>query len=1147
MRHPATDLTDDPAAPVAHGASSAMEATPPSTSTASAPPTTTRVPSEPVTPGRPWARTVARLTGRVVQAVAIWLLVGLLLLPFAPGVVHDVGRWLSVLNVPSQPSFFTVILVGVVASGLLRRLRAALWFVILAWQVPPMLLAVLTALVVGTRQSTLAELEVPPVDLVAGVVALVAIPVLVLSREAFPARLRPRAWRGAVLVMLTGAVVSTVVAMSLLQVVTHSLSGPAERLRWSLANAVGIHVATSPADPSVPAWVAVVASVFSAAGLLLGIAVFLRSAAGDPRRRSDDALAVRRLLLTHPSADSLEYFATRDDRSAVLSADGEAAVSYRVVSGVSLAAGDPVGDPASWPDAVARWLDHTRAHGWIPAVTSATPAGARTYRDAGLHPLPMGDEAVVETRRFDLSNPAMRPVRRSVERGKTAGYTVRVRRQSAVAPAELAGLVELAETWRHGDERGYSMALDRLGSPVDPREVVVTAHDADGTCQGLLSFVPWGRRGLSLDVMRRSPDAVSGVTEIMVAGLVGSSRELGVEEVSMNFAMFRETFELGERIGATPFQRLNRRVLLLASRFWQLEQLYRSNEKYLPDWRPRLLCYEATSQLTRVIFALGQAEGFLPRNPRWFAGTDEREDEPSLSSPEQAAEVVAQETALLAVAAPERRLTEQQRNRHRRLDVLRAAGMDPYPVAVPRSCTVGEARALAEQVGTSPESGPATEQVEVVGRVVRLRDLGGVLFAVLREGTDQVQAMLTADGSADVALWRRAVDLGDQVGVSGTVTRSRSGEPTVQVTSWRMAAKALTPPPDKHRGLVDPETRLRLRHMDLALDDRAQQLLRARSAAVWSMRSTLVGRDFLEVETPILQRIHGGANARPFTTHINAYDMDLYLRIAPELYLKQLMVGGAGRVFELGRNFRNEGVDSTHNPEFTSVEAYEAFGDYLTMRDLTRDLVVAAAVAVHGEPVSRRADGTVVRLDEPWPSITVHDAVSRAVGVEVTPDLPLADLRKVCDSHDVAWDAQETHGALVTELYDRFVEGQTERPTFYMDFPVETSPLTRQHRRDPRLAERWDLVAFGAELGTAYSELVDPVEQRARLTQQSILAAAGDPEAMEVDEGFLSALEFAMPPTGGLGIGVDRVVMMLVGASIRDTLTFPFIRPTGRA
>ncbi|MFC4553629.1 bifunctional lysylphosphatidylglycerol synthetase/lysine--tRNA ligase LysX [Georgenia faecalis] len=1108
-------------------------------------------PAGPGTPrgrgGPAWANRVALGTGRAVQAIAIWLLVGLVLQPSLPGPVHEVSRWLSVLNVPSQPGFFSVVLVGVVASGLLRRLRAALWFVILVWQLPSLVVGVLAAVAVVTGEPLVRTLDVAPTDVIGAVVAAVVIPLLVAARPAFQARLRSGAWWQGALVTVAGIVLATVVAFLLLRVVPDSVGGPGDALQWSASHAVGIHPGGAAGDA--PAWVGVVASLISAVGLLVGLAIFLRSSTGDPARRAEDALAVRRLLLEDGAEDSLGYFATRDDRSAVFASNERAAVSYRVVSGVSLAAGDPVGDPDAWPDAIGRWLDHAHTHGLIPAVTSTSEAGASAYRDAGLHPLLMGDEAVIDTRRFDLTNPAMRPVRRSVERVRAAGYEVRVRRQSAIAPAELAELVDAADRWRRGDERGYSMALERLGDPVDPRVVIVSAHDADGACRGILSFVPWGRRGLSLDVMRRSPDAVGGVTETMVSGLATASRDLGVDRISMNFAMFRETFELGERIGATPVQRLNRRVLLLASHFWQLEQLYRSNEKYLPDWQPRLLCYEAGSQLTRVVFALGQAEGFLPRTPRWLTGAEDRDaPDPERHTPAFVAQVVAQEDELLAVTPPVRRLTEQQRVRHAKLDVLRQAGMDPYPVAVPRTHGIGQVRALlATSAGEAGDGAPAqVSQVAVVGRLVRLRDLGGVVFAVLREGTDEVQAILTADGGADVGQWRRTVDLGDQVSVTGTLGRSRSGEPSVVVSSWRMAGKALTPPPDKHRGLVDPETRLRLRYMDLALHDRAEHLLRARSVAVWSIRRSLTDQGFLEVETPILQRIHGGANARPFRTHINAYNMDLYLRIAPELYLKQLMVGGAGRVFELGRNFRNEGVDATHNPEFTSVEAYAAFGDYLTMRDLTRELIVAAAVAVHGEPVAHRPDGSVVRLDGEWPSIGVHEAVSRAVGAEITPDLPLADLRRVCEERGVAWDVEETHGALVNELYDRFVEGQTVEPTFYLDFPVETSPLTRQHRHDPRLAERWDLVAFGAELGTAYSELVDPVEQRARLTQQSILAAAGDPEAMEIDEDFLAALEFAMPPTGGVGIGVDRVVMTLVGASIRETLAFPFLRPSGR-
>ncbi|MDQ1722611.1 MAG: lysyl-tRNA synthetase, class, partial [Pseudonocardiales bacterium] len=293
-----------------------------------------------------------------------------------------------------------------------------------------------------------------------------------------------------------------------------------------------------------------------------------------------------------------------------------------------------------------------------------------------------------------------------------------------------------------------------------------------------------------------------------------------------------------------------------------------------------------------------------------------------------------------------------------------------------------------------------------------------------------------------------------------------------------------------------------------------------------------------------------GANARPFVTHSNAYDATLYLRIAPELFLKRLCVAGMGKVFELNRNFRNEGADATHNPEFTSVEAYQAYADYLDMRELTRQLILEVATAVYGSPIARRPgpDGvlTDVDLSGPWRSVTVHQAVSGVCGVTITADTGLDELSRLCREHGVNRPAEASPGTLVTELYEALVEKQTHQPTFYLDFPVETSPLTRLHRNDPRLAERWDLVAFGAEIGTGYSELIDPVDQRQRLVEQSLRAADGDPEAMQLDEAFLSALEYAMPPTGGLGLGVDRLVMMLAGASIRQTLAFPFLRPGGR-
>jgi lysyl-tRNA synthetase class 2 len=324
----------------------------------------------------------------------------------------------------------------------------------------------------------------------------------------------------------------------------------------------------------------------------------------------------------------------------------------------------------------------------------------------------------------------------------------------------------------------------------------------------------------------------------------------------------------------------------------------------------------------------------------------------------------------------------------------------------------------------------------------------------------------------------------------------------------------------------------------------------ARSSVLRSVRETLFAKGFIEVETPILQQIHGGAAARPFVTHINAYDMDLFLRIAPELYLKRLCVGGVERVFELGRAFRNEGVDFSHNPEFTLLEAYQAHADYTMWIDGCRELIQNAAEAANGtQTVMRpRADGAEAGLEPVdisgiWPVKTVHNAVSEALGEHVDTNTSLAALRKLSDAVHIPYRDHWDAGAVVLELYEHLVEGPTQQPTFYIDFPTSVSPLTRPHRSEPGVAERWDLVAWGVELGTAYSELTDPVEQRRRLQEQSLLAAGGDPEAMELDEDFLQAMEYAMPPTGGLGMGVDRVVMLITGRSIRETLPFPLAKP----
>jgi len=385
------------------------------------------------------------------------------------------------------------------------------------------------------------------------------------------------------------------------------------------------------------------------------------------------------------------------------------------------------------------------------------------------------------------------------------------------------------------------------------------------------------------------------------------------------------------------------------------------------------------------------------------------------------------------------------------------------------------------------------------------------------------------------------------VGVQGEVITSKRGELSVLADTFEITSKCLRPLPDKHKGLTDPEARVRLRYVDLIVRPEAREMVQMRSAVVRSIRETLQAQDFVEVETPMLQVQHGGANARPFVTHINAYDIPLYLRIAPELFLKRLLVGGLERVFEINRNFRNEGADSTHNPEFTSLEIYQAYGDYDTVRLLTQMVIQNAATAIFGAPVARRvqADGSVEEFDlsGDWPVKSMIGALSEALGEEVGLDTPLPRLRAIAERIGLEEPTDASAGMLLEELYVELVESATTTPVFFRDFPKENAPLTRMHRDDPRLAEKWDLVCWGAEQGTGYSELIDPLDQRERFLDQMRRVERGDEEAMRIDEDFLRALEYAMPPAGGQGMGIDRLMMNLTGLSVRDTIAFPLVKP----
>jgi lysyl-tRNA synthetase class 2 len=486
-------------------------------------------------------------------------------------------------------------------------------------------------------------------------------------------------------------------------------------------------------------------------------------------------------------------------------------------------------------------------------------------------------------------------------------------------------------------------------------------------------------------------------------------------------------------------------------------------------------------------------------------------------------------------------LPEQVRVRREKYDRLVAAGTPPYPLGYARTASLAEVRERYADLELDSASG---DVVSVTGRVVLYRTGGKLCFATLQEGDAQLQVMVSLNGVGEerLAAWKSDVDLGDHVGVTGEVISSRRGELSILANDWQLTSKALRPLPDKHKGLTDPETRVRHRYLDLIVNATSRQVVRDRANVVRAVRDVLHAGDYVEVETPVLQTIHGGAAARPFHTHLNALDLDVTLRIALELYLKRLVVGGIDKVFEIGRIFRNEGVDSTHSPEFTMLEFYEAYGDYDTVADLTRDMVLEAARRI-GRTRVPDGRGGEIDLEAPWRSATIHGLVSDAVGEQVDPGTSLEQLVTLADKHDVALQPSWGEGEVVLELYEKLVEHTLLQPTFVRDYPVSARPLARDHRDDPRLAEAWDLVVAGTELATGYSELVDPVEQRRRLTEQSLKAAGGDPEAMQLDEDFLRALEHGAPPMGGQGMGIDRLVMLLTGLPIRETILFPLVRP----
>jgi lysyl-tRNA synthetase class 2 len=487
----------------------------------------------------------------------------------------------------------------------------------------------------------------------------------------------------------------------------------------------------------------------------------------------------------------------------------------------------------------------------------------------------------------------------------------------------------------------------------------------------------------------------------------------------------------------------------------------------------------------------------------------------------------------------EQDLPEQIAVRLAKRDRLNELG-EAYPVSLPITHTIEQVRAAYPDLEIDVATG---DKVALAGRVMFQRNTGKLCFATLQAGGgERIQAMLSLDkvGEERLELFKELIDLGDHLFVAGEVITSKRGELSILVDEWQIAAKTIRPLPNLHNELGE-EYRVRHRYIDLIVRDRAREVVQIRAQVMKSLRNTFDAERYIEVETPMLQTMHGGASARPFKTHSNAFDTELFLRIAPELFLKRAVVGGIDRVFEINRNFRNEGADRTHSPEFAMLEAYEAYGDYNTMANLTQKLIQNAAMDVFGSHVVALDDGTENDFSGNWDRISMFESLSAAAGVEITPETPIEELKKLAKSVDIEIE-HPLHGKYVEELWEHFVKTNLVKPTFVNDFPVDTSPLTRDHRSLPGVAEKWDLYIRGYEQATGYSELVDPVIQRERFVAQVTLAAAGDPEAMKLDEDFLTALEFGMPPSGGMGMGIDRLLMSLTGLGIRETIMFPLVK-----
>jgi len=477
-------------------------------------------------------------------------------------------------------------------------------------------------------------------------------------------------------------------------------------------------------------------------------------------------------------------------------------------------------------------------------------------------------------------------------------------------------------------------------------------------------------------------------------------------------------------------------------------------------------------------------------------------------------------------------IADERATRLQKLSILEDQGVLPYLPTSERTHSIAEA--LAAPVGT---------KTSIAGRIVSKRVVGKIIFAAIQDVTEKIQVIFKSDELADsFKLFLKMVDTGDFIEVSGERFLTQREEESVLVKEWKLLSKSVRPLPDKFHGLKDKETRYRKRYLELISDRDVFERFKLRSRIISYVREFLNNQGFLEVETPVLQTLYGGTNARPFTTHINAYDMDMYLRVAPELYLKRLVVGGYEKIYEIGKNFRNEGADQTHNPEFTMIEWYEAYVDYHTMMDRAETMYKFIAQKLFNKAVLPTDQGEL-DIDYAWPRITMYDALKQFADIDVVAASD-KELKKICEKNEIENRGEATRGQMIMDLFEKLVTDKLIKPTWIIDYPKEVSPLSRTHRFNPDLVERFECYVNGKEIGDGWSEIIDPRVQRARFENEQAAMRGGNEESHPMDEDFIEALEYALPPLGGIGIGIDRLVMLYTNQnSIREVMFFPIMRP----